>query len=141
MHVRMSNHIDPDASAIVVVHGMIVSSLYSVPLAVELAKSANVYAIDLPGYGRSSKPRKTMSITELGGLVNAWLLQAGLTGVTVVANSYGCQVMAEAVIAGSERVRSLVFIGATIDPAAPGGFRQALRIARAIPFEPCGLFR
>jgi 2-hydroxy-6-oxonona-2,4-dienedioate hydrolase len=40
------------------VHGLVVSSRYMVPLAEVLACWFDVYAPDLPGFGRSEKPSR-----------------------------------------------------------------------------------
>ena len=46
-----------DAPTIVLVHGVAASSRYLVPFAEHLARRARVYVPDLPGYGRSDRPR------------------------------------------------------------------------------------
>ncbi len=45
-----------DGPPVVLVHGMVISSRYMVPTALELAPLCPVYAVDLPGYGDSVKP-------------------------------------------------------------------------------------
>jgi len=48
------------------------SSRYMVPLALELARDSAVYAPDLPGFGRSSKPPKVLDMVELADALAAW---------------------------------------------------------------------
>lgn len=126
----------PDAPVVVLVHGLLVSSRYLIPLANELAHNCNVYAIDLPGHGKSSRPGRALHVRELGQVVNEWLRVAHLDDVTVVANSYGSQVVTEALAQSTERVNSVVFMGPTVDARSPGVVRQSLMMAACLPFEP-----
>jgi pimeloyl-ACP methyl ester carboxylesterase len=52
MHARVGGRVG--APAVVLLHGLGVSSRYMLPLARELAPHFRVYAVDLPGFGRSS---------------------------------------------------------------------------------------
>jgi pimeloyl-ACP methyl ester carboxylesterase len=63
MHAR-TNARPPlgDLPAVVLVHGMVVSSRYMAPLASHLAPYARVHAIDLPGYGMSHKPESILNL-------------------------------------------------------------------------------
>jgi 2-hydroxy-6-oxonona-2,4-dienedioate hydrolase len=56
---------------VVLVHGYGMSSRYMVPLALELARDFVVYVPDLPGFRRSSKPRKVLDIVELADALAA----------------------------------------------------------------------
>jgi 2-hydroxy-6-oxonona-2,4-dienedioate hydrolase len=56
MHARISERgVGPP---VVLVHGLVVSSRYMVPLAEVLARWFDVYAPDLAGFGRSEKPSR-----------------------------------------------------------------------------------
>jgi 2-hydroxy-6-oxonona-2,4-dienedioate hydrolase len=103
----------------VLVHGMVVSSRYHVPLAERLAATRRVLAPDLPGYGESHDGAPDdLDTRALGRALAAWLDACGLAGVDLVANSYGCQVVAEALLARPELARRLVLLGPTIDRRA-----------------------
>ncbi len=80
---------------IVLVHGIAVSSRYMVPVAEELAPFASVHAPDLPGFGRSAKPRRTLTVPELARALLAWLDAAGLERPLLLGNSLGCQVVVD----------------------------------------------
>ena len=84
---------------VVLVHGLVVSSSYHVPLGERLAERGyEVHAPDLPGFGRSSKPEEHLDTRELGHVLASWLDACELRGVTLVGNSYGCQILAEALL-------------------------------------------
>ena len=59
-----TNSSNPLLSPIILVHGLGVSSRYMRPLAELLAAERSVYMIDLPGFGRSEKPRRALNIAE-----------------------------------------------------------------------------
>jgi len=103
---------------IVLVHGMIISSRYMVPTAIELAPLCPVYAVDLPGYGDSVKPRAILRLTELADALAGWMDAMRFPSAHLVANSFGCQVLAEFALRHVERVDRLVFQGPTVDPNA-----------------------
>jgi 2-hydroxy-6-oxonona-2,4-dienedioate hydrolase len=132
-------HPEPDAAKVVLVHGMVVSSRYMVPTAERLAPLCEVYAPDLPGYGRSVKPAKTLSLPELADALAEWMQAAGLGSAHLVGNSFGCQVIAEFAVRHPGRVERLVLQGPTVDPAARSLGRQLLRLARNSLREPRSL--
>jgi 2-hydroxy-6-oxonona-2,4-dienedioate hydrolase len=51
MHALAAAHPPESAAAVVLVHGIVISSRYMVPTADRLAQLCRVYAVDLPGYG------------------------------------------------------------------------------------------
>lgn len=106
-----------DVSPVVLVHGLSVSSEYMLPLADALADDFDVFAPDLPGFGRSGKPGHTLDITELAKVLAGFLDAAGLARPAFVANSLGCQVVAQFAADYPGRAGPLVFVGPTMDPA------------------------
>lgn len=75
---------------VVLVHGLVISSLYMVPTARRLAPFYRVFAPDLPGFGKSGKPARVLSVPELADALVAWLDAAGLGRAAFVGNSLGC---------------------------------------------------
>ena len=104
-----------------------------------LAPLCSVYAPDLPGYGRSAKPERTLSLAELADALARWMSAADLERAHLVGNSFGCQVIAEFALRHPTRVDRLVLQGPTIDPAARSFRRQLARIARNSAREPKSL--
>jgi 2-hydroxy-6-oxonona-2,4-dienedioate hydrolase len=112
---------------VVLVHGYGMSSRYMVPLARTLACDFRVYAPDLPGFGRSDKPKRVLDLPELADSLAAWMAALGLGPAVLIGNSLGCQVAVELALRHSERVACLVLQGPTPDPSARTARQQILR--------------
>ncbi len=125
LHARTA--VRSGSPAVVLVHGIGVSSRYMVPLAEELASFVSVHALDLPGFGRSTKPRRTLTTSELARALVAWIDRAGIEDPVVVGNSFGCQVAVDLAVREPTRARGVILVGPTVDPAARSAPRQILR--------------
>ena len=107
----------PDAmTPVVLVHGLVISSRYMVPLAERLARALPTFAPDMPGFGRSNGPREALDIPALAAALAAWLRARGMTGAVLVGNSLGCQVITELAATEPSLARALVLAGPTFDP-------------------------
>jgi 2-hydroxy-6-oxonona-2,4-dienedioate hydrolase len=105
------SHLASTDTAVVFIHGLIVSGLCMLPTAELLAQHYPVLVPDLPGYGRSSKPRECKTIPQLAALMVVWLKNIGIKHTTLVANSFGCHVAAEIAVQAPELIEGLVLIG------------------------------
>jgi 2-hydroxy-6-oxonona-2,4-dienedioate hydrolase len=121
---------DADPHPVVLVHGLVVSSRYHAPLASRLAGRRPVWAPDLPGFGESDQPDHVLDTRELGSVLAGWMDAESLAGATVVANSYGCQVATETLLARPDLASRLVLLGPTIDPQARSYHHQLRRWRR-----------
>ena len=139
MHARWSPGPTPASCAIVGVHGLLVSSRYLMPTATRLAPRHAVFVPDLPGWGRSSKPRHVLTVPELADALVGWLDAVGLDCPVLVANSFGCQVAADFAARYPARVARLVLLGPTVDPRARRFWKIAGRWPLNLPLEPPGL--
>ncbi len=124
---------------VVLVHGLGVSSRYLVPTARRLACEFSVYAPDLPGFGRSERPRRALNVPQLAETLLAWMDAARLERAALLGNSLGCQIIAEAAIQQPARVTQAVLVGPTIDAQARSAVRQLWRLVKDIPREPLSL--
>ncbi len=106
------------------------------PTAAALAGELAVWAIDLPGFGRTPRTSEEPSVSVLADVVEAWVDAHGLDRPLLVANSLGCQVAAELLARRIGAFAGAVLTGPTPDPAAPTVLRQAWRLARVAPREP-----
>jgi pimeloyl-ACP methyl ester carboxylesterase len=126
LHVRQRAD-PPGTTTWVLVHGLAVSHRYLMPTAAALPGS--VFVPDLPGFGRSAKPATVLTAEQHADVVAGWLDAAGLSGVHVLGNSFGCQVAVELAIRRPDLTASLVLVGPTADPAAPRAGAQIRRWA------------
>ena len=83
--------------AVVLVHGHVVSSRYMVPLGEALAPHCRVFAPDLPGSGRSAKPRRALDISELADALGVFIAENVSEAPVLIGNSMGCQIICDLV--------------------------------------------
>jgi 2-hydroxy-6-oxonona-2,4-dienedioate hydrolase len=124
---------------VVLVHGLVVSSRYMVPIAERLAPYYRVYAPDLPGFGKSAKPPRALDIPELADSLDAWMQAIGLESAVLIGNSIGCQVIAHLAVRHPERVERTVLQGPTMDPRGRTVLRQVGRFLTNSTREPLSL--
>jgi pimeloyl-ACP methyl ester carboxylesterase len=129
---------DPDApgSVHVLVHGIGVSGRYFGPLAEALGRTHRVLIPDLPGFGRSPRPREGPTIQDMAAAVRGYLGAAHVEDAVLVGHSMGSQVVAEVMVQAPGLVRRGVLIGAVTDNHARTVVRQAVRLARDGLHEP-----
>ncbi len=125
--------------AVVLVHGLIVSSRYMIPALKRLARHYRIYAPDLPGFGRSEKPFRTLDMAGLSDALSAWMDVVGLEGAALVGNSMGCQVIADLAVRRPELVEWAVLQGPTMDSHGRSVSRQVVRFLLDMPREPPSL--
>lgn len=114
----------------VLVHGIGASARYLRPLARALAADARVIVPDLPGFGRTPRPDRAPTITELAdGLVerlDGW----GVREAVLVGHSMGAQVVAEAARRHPEVVARVVLLGPVVEAHDRNASAQAARLVR-----------
>ena len=100
-----------DAPPMIHVHGFAISGSYLVPTAALLTDTFRVYVPDLPGFGRSPKPRRPLTIAELGTSLDHFMDALGLDSAILVGNSLGCAIITELVAEAPQKVRRAVMVG------------------------------
>jgi pimeloyl-ACP methyl ester carboxylesterase len=110
-----------------------------IPLAERLASHRRIYALDLPGFGKSSKPRRPLNITELADALAGWMRENRLDGAGLLANSIGCQVVVDLALRRPELVERMILVSPTVDRQARTVFRQFFRLLLDVPREPLRL--
>jgi 2-hydroxy-6-oxonona-2,4-dienedioate hydrolase len=129
MHARVS--VDPvpaDRIPVVVVHGMVVSSLFMAPLSRRLAPEFPVYTPDLPGFGNSEAPSYSLNVPQMADALAEWMEAAGVERAALVGNSLGCQVIADLAVRYPERVERAVLNAPTTDPRGRTALAQIGRL-------------
>jgi len=123
-----------NGEAIMLVHGIGVSSRYFMPLAEELMAQYRVIIIDLPGYGETPDPAKTLSIIELAEVVIE--VAKEYAPVALIGHSMGCQVIAQAAHRHVGICKRMIMIGPTINKAERRRLIQGWRLLQDFFAEP-----
>lgn len=139
VHARAAESVPSWFPAVVLVHGLGLSSRYMVPLARELSTFYRVFALDLPGFGRSEKPPRRLGLVEMAETLAGWMRTTGLRAATLVGNSYGCQIAVELAARRPRMVERLVLVGPTTDPAFRTRRQQLARLLLDALREPVSL--
>lgn len=104
---------DASRPTILLVHGLGVSGDYFIPYARALADSFTVYIVDLPGYGKTPKPKQPLSITALANIVIEFTKLNGIEGATVMGQSMGCQIVTQALAITPRLFSKVILVGPT----------------------------
>jgi 2-hydroxy-6-oxonona-2,4-dienedioate hydrolase len=137
MHARVALDQAPaDAPAVVLVHGIGLSSLYLIPTLAQLGRYYRVYAPDLPGFGKSTKPQHVLNLQELADALVAWMDAVGLDQPVLLGNSVGCQIIVDLAVRHPQRLTGAVLQGPTVDPRARSASRQLARLLWDGQYEP-----
>lgn len=139
VHARVADFVPSWFPAVALVHGLGVSSRYMTALARELSPFYRVFAVDLPGFGRSEKPPSPFGLVEFSEALANWMRATGLRSATLVANSYGCQIAVELATRRPRMVERLVLIGPTTDPAYRTRRQQIAQLLLDAVREPISL--
>jgi len=141
IHAHVSiNPVPAEAPAIIMVHGLVVSSRYMIPTALQLAPYYHIYALDLPGFGKSDKPSHVLNIAELADFLADWMQAIGLKQATLLGNSLGCQVIANLALRHPEHISQIMLLGPTTDPRARTAYQLMVRWLLNATREPLSLF-
>jgi pimeloyl-ACP methyl ester carboxylesterase len=142
--VRVSEPVSA-ATPILHLHGFGISGRYLLPTARLLAGRARNIVPDLPGYGRSERPSRPLTIPELAAAAVAVLDACEVERAVVVGNSMGCPVAIELAERHPGRVERLVLVSPAggqhnqpfakaVAQLALDGVRESPRMARvAVP--------
>lgn len=126
----------PKAPPLLLIHGFGISSVYFEHLVPHLQASFRLYAPDLPGFGKSTKPHHTLNITELGDALVPWMDALGLEKASILGASNGCQIAAEFAANYPQRVDKCILAGPTINPHERNTWLQIYRWRQDGKHEP-----
>ncbi len=114
---------------IILIPGLAMSGRYFLLLARLLAEQHPVRVLELPGFGRSTGPRRALSMPEHAAWLHEWMQQRGIGAAHVVGHSMGCQVAAHFATMHAGEVKTLTLIGPTVDIRAR---KRATQIGRLL---------
>jgi pimeloyl-ACP methyl ester carboxylesterase len=96
----------------------------------ELGRHGRVIALDLPGFGKSGKPRRVYDLTFLAQSLDAFLRALGLEQVRLVGHSMGGAVAARFTMAHPARVERLALLASAVPgfPLRPSWIYRTLSL-------------
>ena len=94
-----------------------------------------VYAPDIPGFGRSERPRRPLDVHGQAELLAVWLSAMGLDRAAFLGHSLGCQVVADLAYHHPGVIERLVLAAPTIDDAERSVSKELERLLRDVPRE------
>ena len=103
----------------VLVPGLGLSGRYMMPTAELLASTGTVWVPDLPGCGRSDRPRNVSGIPELADALALWMEMHGIEAPVLIGNSFGAQVIVDFAVRYPERLDSAVLVAPPSTPMHP----------------------
>ncbi|MGB8012008.1 MAG: alpha/beta hydrolase [Terriglobales bacterium] len=104
-------------AAVVLIHGMFGDFLDWEPVLAPLSRSRRVIALDLPGFGSSSKPRREYTADFVLSTLSELLHDLSIDQATLVGNSFGGQIAILYALAHPEAVAKMVLVNS-------GGFQR-----------------
>ncbi len=138
MHACVANPLagSPPRPPIVLVHGLGLSGRYMMPTARRLACRYHVYVPDLPGFGDSGKPARTLDVPGLAAALAGWMAARGLEPAVLLGNSFGCQIIVELAACYPGKVARTVLQGPTTPPDERSWLMQFVRWRQNAPNNP-----
>jgi 4,5:9,10-diseco-3-hydroxy-5,9,17-trioxoandrosta-1(10),2-diene-4-oate hydrolase len=125
LHYHATGH---GGSAIVMVHGLggfAESWRHNIE---PLASRATVYAIDLPGFGRSAKPPARYRLSDFAKALHGFVETLGLRQVSLVGHSFGAAVAMTYALTHPARVERIAAVGGLV-PGCSYRFSWPARLA------------
>ena len=104
-------------STVVLIHGMFGDFLDWEPVLGPLARAHHVIALDLPGFGRSSKPDRDYTGDFFVSILRQFLVALNVGEAAVIGNSFGGQMAVLYAVTHPESVAKLVLVDS-------GGFQR-----------------
>jgi pimeloyl-ACP methyl ester carboxylesterase len=117
-----------DAATFLLIHGIGASRRYFEPLVKTLGQRFRVIALDLPGFGRSSRPRNALDTREFAEIIAGLIQDQGWSEPILVGHSMGCQIISQLLTARPHTTTKAVFLGPTTNPHERTALLQTLRL-------------
>lgn len=121
--------------AVVLIHGIGASHRYLRRLHGLLARTVDTYSLDLPGFGATPRPSRTLSVAEHGTYILGALEQLGVLEFVIVGHSMGTQFAVEAARLQPSRIPRLVLMGPVVDDRRRSVAQQAWALGRDCMFH------
>jgi pimeloyl-ACP methyl ester carboxylesterase len=122
--------------AFLLVHGLGTSRRYFRPLLATLSRRFRVVALDLPGFGNSSRPQRALNISELAAIVGQLMMQEQWENHILVGQSMGCQIVSELLQQHPDLTSKAVLISPTASDRERTARQHAFRLLQDTFQEP-----
>ncbi|MDO5082187.1 alpha/beta hydrolase [Arachnia propionica] len=119
----------------VLVHGLGMSSYYFRPLAERLARRGTVVSVNLPGFGPTRDPDKTLRIGQFARVAHQATDRLGLGPAVWVGHSMGTQIVTEVALQRPDLVQRLVLLAPVVNEAEKNFLTVCLRFTQAAVHE------
>jgi pimeloyl-ACP methyl ester carboxylesterase len=122
---------------VILLHGMIGSWRYWVPLLQRLQQSYRLYAMDLFGFGDSARNPAHFSVEQQAAMVQAFMQELGLPKAAFIGHGLGALVAVEFARSHPDKVARLLMVSAPFFD--PGGLEKrvpAVRLPITLPPTP-----
>jgi pimeloyl-ACP methyl ester carboxylesterase len=129
---------EPDRPAIVLVHGIGMSSRYLARLHDALLPEATVFSVDMPGFGGLPKPRRAVDVETMAAALGEVVASLDAGPVVVVGHSMGTQWAVELGVQRPDLVGRVVIIGPVADASHRTAFAQMRALCVDTLLEPPG---
>jgi pimeloyl-ACP methyl ester carboxylesterase len=133
IHVRSS--VAQKTLSIVLIHGLGTSSDSFIRYARLLSETYNVFCMDLPGYGKTPKPSKVLSLDDMAKLVNEFVHKNVKTPCIIVGHSMGGQTVARCITTMPQLYEKAVLLSPTINTYERTALKQSLRLTQDVLIE------
>lgn len=132
--VRLESFVAGTGTPVVLIHGLGANKVSFLPTFDGLSASYQVHAIDLPGFGKSSKPLpagRRYTMAWMADVVHGYLIRNDLDDAYLVGNSMGGRIAVEVGLRHPGSVRGIVGLGAAVAFDEYQRFIPLLRLSRA----------
>jgi pimeloyl-ACP methyl ester carboxylesterase len=123
----------------VLVHGLGMAANYLEPTMRALGDDIAASALDLPGFGKSKRRGRHLSLAELADALVEWMRVRGIRAPILLGQSHGCQVVVEAVTRNPELASALVLNAPTMLAGSRTMHQQLWHVVQDTPREPFAL--
>jgi pimeloyl-ACP methyl ester carboxylesterase len=103
-------------TAVVFIHGWTCNLTFWGAQVKDLAGKGRLLFVDLPGHGRSDKPKRAYTMDYFAQAVEAVRKNAGVKDLALIGHSMGTPVMRQYYRAHPERTRALVAVDGSLEP-------------------------
>ena len=126
--IHLRKYVTGNKPSIILIHGLGVSGDYYLTYAKKLEPFFDVYIIDLPGYGKTPKPKSPLTIQALSNIVTAFVSSNDLKKSIIVGQSMGCQIVCHAVVNSPDLFSKALLLAPTTNKNERSVAMQSVRL-------------